>query len=157
MRAIVALSVLLTSGAAFADSLHPIHSFSGPDGQSPTGLVQASDGRLYGVGANGGDQKTCNPDGCGVVFSLGLDGAFTKLHDFHITDGYQPTGLVEAGRGKFYGTTFRGGADSGGGGGVLYSITSTGKFKVLYRFGDGFVCCGPAMPSGHLVKAKDGN
>ena len=157
MRAIVALSVLLTSGAAFADSLHPIHSFSGPDGQSPTGLVQASDGRLYGVGPNGGDQKTCNPDGCGVVFSLGLDGAFTKLHDFHITDGYQPTGLVEAGRGKFYGTTFRGGADSGGGGGVLYSITSAGKFKVLYRFGDGFVCCGPAMPSGHLIKAKDGS
>ena len=45
----------------------------------------------------------------------------------------------------------------GGGGGVLYSITSAGKFKVLHRFGDGFVCCDPAMPSGHLVRAKDRN
>jgi len=157
MRPVLALSALLWSGAAFADPLHVVHSFSGPDGQSPTGLIQASDGKIYGVGANGGDQQTCDPDGCGVVFSLGLDGTFTKLHDFHTDDGYQPTGLVEAGHGKFYGTTFRGGADSGGGGGILYSITAAGKFKVLYRFGDGFVCCDPALPSGHLVKAKDGN
>jgi uncharacterized repeat protein (TIGR03803 family) len=92
-----------------------------------------------------------------VVFSLKTDGTFMKLHDFNTQDGYQPTGLVEASHGKFYGTTFRGGAGSGGGGGVLYSITSAGKFKVLYRFGDGFACCGPAMPSGHLVKARDGN
>ena len=157
MRSVVLLSALLLSGAAYADSLHVLHHFAGPDGQSPTGLIQASDGKLYGVGANGGDQVTCNPDGCGVVFSLATDGTFMKLHDFNTKDGYQPTGLVEAGHGKFYGTTFRGGADSGSGGGVLYSITSAGKFKVLTRFGDGFVCCGPAMPSGHLVKAKDGN
>lgn len=157
MRPVLVLSALLWSGAAYADSLHVLHNFSGPDGQSPTGLIQAFDGKIYGVGANGGDQETCDPDGCGVVFSVGLDGAFTKLHDFHTDDGYQPTGLVEAGHNTFYGTTFRGGAASSGGGGVLYSITSAGKFKVLYRFGDGFTCCGPAMPSGHLVKAKDGN
>jgi len=156
MRIVLALTALLWSSAAFADSLHVVHNFSGADGQSPTGLVQAADGKLYGVGANGGDQQTCNPDGCGVVFSLGLDGTFTKLHDFHTDDGYQPTGLLEAGNGKFYGTTFRGGAASGGGGGVLYSITSSGKFNVLYRFVDGFACCGPAAPTGHLVKAKDG-
>jgi uncharacterized repeat protein (TIGR03803 family) len=157
MRHALVLAALLLPGSAAADSLHVLHHFAGPDGQSPTGLIQASDGKLYGVGANGGDQKTCDPDGCGVVFSLGLDGSFTKLHDFHTDDGYQPTGLVEGGHGKFYGTTFRGGAESGGGGGVLYSITSAGKFKILAHFGDGFVCCGPAMPSGHLIKANDGN
>lgn len=152
--ALLCLSLFAT--AAMADSLTVLHNFNGADGQSPTGLVLGSDAKLYGVGANGGDRQTCDPDGCGVVFSLGADGSFTKLHDFHTTDGYQPTGLVEGKRGKFYGTTFRGGAESGGGGGVLYSITAAGKFKILYRFGDGFVCCGPAMPTGHLVKAKDG-
>lgn len=73
-------------GSHHADSLHVLHNFSGPDGQSPTGLIQASDGQIYGVGANGGDQESCDPDGCGVVFSLGLDGTFTKLHDFHADD-----------------------------------------------------------------------
>lgn len=149
----IACAVLLMATAARADSLEVVHSFSGPDGQSPTGLIQASNGFFYGVGANGGDQATCDPDGCGVVFSLGTDGAFADLHLFDVEDGYQPTGLVEA-KGKFYGTTFRGGADNGGGGGVLYGVAP--KFKVIHRFGDGFVCCGPAMPTGHLVKAKDG-
>lgn len=156
MRSFASLVFCLVATAATADSLTVLHGFNGADGQSPTGLVLGSDGKLYGVGANGGDQKTCDPDGCGVVFSLGLDGAFTKLHDFHTSDGYQPTGLVEGKHGTFYGTTFRGGAESGGGGGVLYSINAKGKFKVLHRFGDGFACCGPAMPTGHLVKAKDG-
>jgi len=156
MRSVASLVICFIATAASADSLSVLHGFNGADGQSPTGLIQGSDGKLYGVGANGGDQKTCDPDGCGVVFSLGLDGAFTKLHDFHTTDGYQPTGLVEGKRGTFYGTTFRGGADSGGGGGVIYSIDAKGKFKVLARLGDGFACCGPAMPTGHLVKAKDG-
>lgn len=153
--AFLAVSAVLFCTAASADSLQVMHGFSGPDGQSPTGLIQASDGKLYGVGANGGDTATCNPDGCGVVFSLGLDGSFTKLHDFHVADGDQPTGLVEGGHGKLYGTTFRGSTDTGIAG-VLYSITGAGKFKVLYRFANGFGCCGPAGPTGHLVKAGDG-
>lgn len=142
-------------GSASADSLHVVHNFSGPDGQSPTGLIQAANGLFYGVGANGGDQQTCDPDGCGVVFGVDRDGNFADLHLFNTRDGYQPTGLVEF-KGKLYGTTRLGGAKNRGGGGVLYNITTAGKFKVLVRFGDGFTCCGPARPTGHLVKAKDG-
>src|SRR5262249_10618147 len=92
----------LTPASVFTD----IHDFcSQPDctdGARPvTGLIQGTDGYLYGVtvegGINGGAK--CNPTGfCGTVFRVSLDGAFTTLYQFcsqpDCTDGYGPSGRL---------------------------------------------------------------
>ena len=152
----VLLPALLAASGAAADSLQVVHNFNGLDGQSPTGLLQAANGLFYGVGENGGDTKTCDPDGCGVIFSVDAAGTFTDLHVFEVTDGNVPTGLVEGQGGKLYGTTMLGGKDEAGGSGTIFSLTSGGKYKVVYRFTGGFTCCDGASPNGHLIAAADG-
>jgi len=133
-----------------------VHNFSGPDGASPTGLIQ--DGAfLYGAGANGGDVNACAPDGCGVIFRSDLAGKVKVLHTFHATDGYNPTGLVKGKDGNFYGTTLAGGQPSGGGAGTIFRIDAAGNFKTLYAFIGGFACCDGAGPTGALIQSADGN
>src|SRR3981081_383605 len=100
--------------AAPAASYKVLHSFSGTDGGSPTGLLQASDGFFYGAAANGGDVNACSPDGCGPLFKRDSSGNLTVLHLFHASDGYSPTGLVKGSDGKFDGATARGGEPCGG-------------------------------------------
>jgi uncharacterized repeat protein (TIGR03803 family) len=143
--------------AAPAASYKLLHSFSGTDGGSPTGLLQASDGFFYGAAANGGDVNACSPDGCGTLFKSDSSGNLTVLHVFHATDGYGPTGLVKGLDGNFYGTTASGGQPSGGGAGTFFRIDPAGNFKVLYAFVGGFACCDGSGPVAQPVLATDGN
>ena len=80
------------------------------DGQGPNaGLVQATDGNLYGATSSGGAQ------GYGSLFSITLGGALTTLHSFVNTDGAGPDGtLVQGTNGDFYGTTSGDGANGAG-------------------------------------------
>jgi uncharacterized repeat protein (TIGR03803 family) len=128
------------------------------DGANPwSGLVQATDGNLYGANANGGAVSTNCPAGCGTVFKITSNGNFSKLHDFDLTTGQNPyTILYQHTNGILYGTTASGGTGSGdpacgeGNCGVLYSenigappfvnmVTTSGKVgaKVGIR-GQGF-------------------
>jgi len=72
-----------------------IHDFTGLDGSSPNdansgGIIQASDGKLYGTTSLGGLHND------GVVFSYDIvNSIYTKIHDFNGTDGKNPEGLVE--------------------------------------------------------------
>jgi len=80
------------------------------DGAGPTaGLVQATDGNLYGTttlgGANGGG---------GTLFKITPAGTLTTLHNFcaqtNCVDGDSPIGgLLQATDGALYGTTYYGG------------------------------------------------
>ena len=80
------------------------------DGQGPNaGLIQATDGNLYGATSSGGAQ------GYGSLFSITLSGALTTLHSFDNTDGAAPDGtLVQGTNGDFYGTTSGDGANGAG-------------------------------------------
>jgi len=85
-----------------------LHSFISTDGESPVGgLIQATDGNLYGttlLGGTGGD---------GTVFKSTLAGVVTPLHIFSGTDGEQPyDALVQHTNGSFYGATEGGGITS---------------------------------------------
>ena len=51
--------------------LTTLHSFDGTDGANPDGLVQATNGDLYGT-KFGGRANSCAPFGCGTVFSLSV-------------------------------------------------------------------------------------
>ena len=133
--------------------LTTLHNFNITDGIGPTGLVQGTDGNLYGTTASGGkyDPIYCSPyNGCGTVFKATTGGAFTSLHSFQSTDGailYAP--VVQASDGAFYGTTWEG---PGGSDGTIFSITSQGKAKPEYTFtGIG------ANPIVGLVQGSDGN
>jgi uncharacterized repeat protein (TIGR03803 family) len=93
-------------------TLTTLHSFDNTDGAWPEGgLVQGTDGNLYGTtsyGANG----QCGV-GCGTVFKITPSGTLTTLHSFDVTDGAYPlAGLVQATDGNFYGTTDTGGTSN---------------------------------------------
>ncbi|MGD0364846.1 MAG: choice-of-anchor tandem repeat GloVer-containing protein [Bryobacteraceae bacterium] len=100
-------------------TLTTLHSFDGSDGETPyAGLIQATDGNLYGTTLFGGD-SLC-PGGCGTVFKITLSGTLTTLHNFcfegECADGVMPYGgLVQATNGEFYGTTTQRSYESTGG------------------------------------------
>lgn len=96
------------------------------DGSTPTGgLIQATDGNLYGTTfAGGANQTSCN-GGCGTIFKITTAGKLATLHSFcaqsQCTDGSQPQeGLVQHTNGSLYGVTYYGGAD---GIGTVFSLS----------------------------------
>jgi uncharacterized repeat protein (TIGR03803 family) len=102
-----------------------------PDGQQPYGgLVQGSDGNLYGTTFAGGGNGDCNGQiGCGTVFKITPSGTLTTLYQFcsqtECADGSGPYGgLTQGSDGNFYGTTWAGG--SGGLGAKELTATFTG-------------------------------
>jgi uncharacterized repeat protein (TIGR03803 family) len=94
-------------------TLTTLHSFDNTDGTSPyAGLVQATDGNLYGTTYLGG------ANGYGTLFKITTSGTLTTLHSFcplyGCPDGASLyAGLVQATNGDFYGTTTNGGSDFG--------------------------------------------
>jgi hypothetical protein len=72
------------------------------DGATPiAGLIQGTDGNLYGTTAFAG---------YGTVYRITLGGTLTTSHIFNWTDGAYPNGeLLQASDGHFYGTTAQGG------------------------------------------------
>jgi uncharacterized repeat protein (TIGR03803 family) len=103
----------ITSGGA----LTVLHDFEGgPDGWFPNGgLVQGTDGNLYGTTYNGGANNA------GTIFLITPAGKLTTLHNFAPAEGNQPyAGLVQGTDGSFYGTTFGGGTY---GGGTVYRLS----------------------------------
>jgi uncharacterized repeat protein (TIGR03803 family) len=152
-----------TSGA-----LTTLYSFGGgDDGANPyAGLVQGSDGNLYGTtrgqqpqgggqgGAQGGD-----PNFNGTVFQISTNRALTTLYSFGGDDGSQPyAGLVQGSDGNFYGTTSNGGTN---GYGTVFQIITNRELTTLYSFGailsSDYYPSDGANPYAGLVQGSDGN
>lgn len=112
-----------------------LHNFTGGlDGVNPSGgLFLDEVGNLYGTTSQGGSFENY-----GILFRLSPSGTETILHVFTgaANDGKYPsyTNLVTDGHGTFYGVTQAGGSTDHG---VVYKITRTGKFTVLYSFAGG--------------------
>ncbi len=128
--------VVTTDGEATI--LHSFNNLYRYDGNVPdAGLIDVK-GTLYGTTYFGG--------GCdeGTVYSVTTAGAETVLHGFcnGVNDGSTPwAGLVNV-HGLLYGTTWLGGGrpihcghpGHPTGCGTVYSITTSGQLKLLYRF-----------------------
>ncbi|MCH2046251.1 MAG: hypothetical protein MK212_19205, partial [Saprospiraceae bacterium] len=96
----------------FTNTYEKKFDFDDINGASPSGnLLQASDGKLYGLTSEGGVNDL------GVIFEydIALD-TYNKRYDFTgTTDGESPRGtLIEAGNGKLYGLTSSGGLNDKG-------------------------------------------
>jgi uncharacterized repeat protein (TIGR03803 family) len=130
------------------------------DGGFPSaGLIQATDGNLYGTAATGGTGAYGFEGISGTVFKITLSGTLTTLYAFcnqsGCADGGGPVaGLVQATDGNFYGTTQFGGAYSGG---TVFKITPSGALTTLYSFCAQTGCADGEYPVAGLVQATDGN
>ncbi len=122
-----------------------LYSFAGgrvccrSDGFRPSsGRLLDVHGTLYGTTLSGGS----SPCHCGTVYSISTSGAKKVLYSFKGgSDGENPVGLVDV-NGVLYGATYSGGTvcttiSNSQGCGTIYSVTTGGKEKVLYRFGGG--------------------
>jgi uncharacterized repeat protein (TIGR03803 family) len=118
------------------------------NGRNPYGsLMQASNGKLYGMTYSGGINNY------GVLFEYDpITSIFTKKLDFdETTSGREPYGsLIQASNGKLYGMTYRGGTN---GYGVLFEYdptTSTYTKKLDFNLDNG------ATPWGSLIQTSNG-
>src|ERR1022692_3416783 len=118
-RACAVLALCATTAIALpAQTLTTLYSFCSQsgctDGDAPyAGLVQATNGDLYGTTVYGGTSGT---NTSGTVFKITPGGTLTTLYSFcsqtNCTDGADPyAGLVQATNGDLYGTTSIGGAN----------------------------------------------
>jgi uncharacterized repeat protein (TIGR03803 family) len=116
--------------------------------QSPSALVQASDGNFYGTTGGGAGLF-------GSVFRITPAGVVTTLKTFTGPGGpYYPTGpLIQARDGKLYGTS-QAGSTQCCGNGTIFSVTLAGKIHVFYNFAD---VGGIAIPAGGVIQGTDGS
>jgi len=119
-----------TDGSGF----QPLLLFDGANGANPeAGLIEASDGTLYGTTYSGGTSNA------GTIFSLSKDGStFSTIFSGFTNDpsapsagqtnGYGPLGrLIEGTNGALYGTTSAGGTN-----GTIFEINKDGTgYSVL--------------------------
>jgi uncharacterized repeat protein (TIGR03803 family) len=118
------------------------------------GVIQARDGRLYGIDFGGEGHLSLRT--YGSVFRVEADGTRTVLHEFDGTDSANPVSeLVEVDDGSLYGTTGSSGVvflPVVGHGTIFRVDPATGMFTTRYRFS------GPdgSNPLGRLIQGTDG-
>jgi uncharacterized repeat protein (TIGR03803 family) len=138
----------LTPGGSYTN----LYSFGSQpfDGTHPSaGLIQGSDGYLYGGTVGGGTNYS------GTLFRISLSGSYSNLYSFlgPPNDGQSAAaGLTRGNDGNFYGVTQGGGTN---GSGTVFRFTTNGTETMLYSFAgptnDGF------QPLAPLVLGTDGN
>jgi uncharacterized repeat protein (TIGR03803 family) len=147
------------AGAASAAAFTVLHSFTGPEGETPAApLIQGADGSFYGVAAHGGDFTVLPPDGGGTVFRMDANGGVERLHAFGGPEGAWPKSLIQARDGFFYGTATLGGQPSisplNPGTGTIFRMDATGVVTVLYVFP--YSIGGGSSQPGPIVQGTDG-
>ncbi len=124
------LLTMLVAATMFAGAVVPaqaqtftsLYSFQSSNGAYPAGLVQGTDGNLYGVALAGGDQFDA-----GVFFKISTSGSEKTLCTFYdigkCRDAQAPENLVLGANGSFYGVALDG---------ENFKLSAGGKLKVLY-------------------------
>jgi uncharacterized repeat protein (TIGR03803 family) len=127
-----------------------LHSFgSGTDGDYPLASLVDVKGTPYGTTWAGGIY------GGGTVFNITTSGTEQVVHNFEGgADGDVPWASLIDVKGTLYGTTYVGGGTGCGGTGcgTVYSISTSGKERVLHSFGSG---SDGQYPRASLLDVKD--
>jgi uncharacterized repeat protein (TIGR03803 family) len=138
--------------AGAVTTLVSFNNTTAPKGAGPLGgLVQGSDGSLYGTTQAGGT------DEMGTVFQVTTSGVLTTLVDFtwntRLARGFQPNQYLAHGSdGNLYGCTREGGTY---GYGTVFRITPAGVLTTLVHFQSGSGL--PRHGAGRLCQASDGH
>jgi uncharacterized repeat protein (TIGR03803 family) len=141
-----ALTTLYSFGSVLDTDGSPL------DNSGPLGLVQGSNGSLYG---------TTGSYGRSTVFTLSASGALTTLYSEEYLNpgllvGWFNDELVQGSDGSLYGTTLFGGGCTNlepYGCGTVFQISTHGAFASLYSFTGG---SDGAHPEAGLVQGNDG-
>lgn len=152
------LAVLLSGGAPASAQTTRVFTFPSAGEPISANLVQAPDGRLYGVTRQGGSSTN------GYLFRLRPDGSdYQTVHNFTLaelgsTAGRPGNSLVIGADGVLYGTTESGGSANNG---TIYKINTDGSgFAVLHSFTAGTTAAtfsgDGGAPRGGLVFGSDG-
>ncbi|MGP8235918.1 MAG: choice-of-anchor tandem repeat GloVer-containing protein [Limisphaerales bacterium] len=150
LKAISSSGAVLTVPSVTAPGVtfSTLYSFTGAaDGGRPNGLMQETNGNLYGTTLIGGLNAS------GTVFQMTPAGVLRTLFRFDNVgnDGFHPSSaLVQGADGHLYGTTEHGGAY---GEGIIFKITTNGTLSTVATFtnGDG------AVPDQAMTVGTDGN
>jgi uncharacterized repeat protein (TIGR03803 family) len=123
------------------------------DGVGPGGIILGADGNFYGAAGGG------NASNGGVIFSISPSGQLKVLYRFcsvapNCQDGAGPNTPILGTDGNFYGVTSGGGSL---GGGVLYELSSTGAYTVLYNFCSYLEGCSAPGEPYDVVRDANGN
>jgi len=140
----------IDSGSDLGTSFTTLRSFDGTDGRlSFAGLVQATNGNLYGTTYYGGTKDSGN------VFEITPRGTLTTLYSLcsksGCTDGeYTYAVPIQGTDGNFYGTTYLGGSKELG---TVFKVTPSGTQTTLHTF------AGPdgSEPLAGLVQGTNGS
>jgi uncharacterized repeat protein (TIGR03803 family) len=149
----IALLVATASTAALAQTYQTIVNNPGPNGQPDAGLVQGTDGYLYGM--------MVSPHG--TLFRTSVNGGLTTLYPFcakaPCTDGTNVNGVIQATDGNFYGTARYGGTGTYCSSycGTVFKITPGGAFSKLHDFCSEHPCLDGGNPLAGLIQGTDGN
>lgn len=120
-------------------------SFNSTNGSNPVGgLIEGTDGNLYGTTSSGGDYSK------GTVFKMTLDGSLSTLLSFDLTNGASPQAkLFQADNRNFYGTTEGFGTNHLG---TVFMMTPPGVLTTIASF-NGTNGINPVAP---MVQGSDG-
>ena len=135
-----------------AGGLTTVYNFAGGDGSHPyAGVIQGTDGNLYGTTQNGGVYNG------GTLFSIATTGALTVLHNFAGTsanDGADPSNtLCQGSDGNLYGTTLSGGMNETG---EIFQSTTSGSVTSLLSFDPSGSKTAPNAAA-NIIQGSDGN
>jgi uncharacterized repeat protein (TIGR03803 family) len=119
----------------------PLHTLLVAEGTTPSPLLQAADGHLYGTTRLGG------ASGSGIVFRITYEGEFSMVASFGRYDGISGLPLVQAADGTFYGTMEYGENNAGS----VFRMTPAGVVSTVYAF--------PGEPPGikAIIQGSDGH
>ena len=115
-------------GDPSASALNVLYNFTANNSGWSTpssGLIQASDGNLYGT--TPGDPGKAG----GTIFKITRAGVLTTLAAFTGSNGAGPASLLQGSDGNFYGTTTAGGST---GSGTVFKLTPVGALTTLISF-----------------------
>jgi uncharacterized repeat protein (TIGR03803 family) len=145
---------VLTAGAP-AQTLSVLYTFTnGVDGALSAGLMQDTNGSIYGTAVDGGT------NGWGSIYEMSRSGTLKPLYSFKGgVDGGSPYAALARGtNGLFYGMAQVGGSNDYG---TIFEVTSNGSFTSLYSFhalrGGNLTNADGATPRYALTLGTNGN
>jgi uncharacterized repeat protein (TIGR03803 family) len=140
LKTLIAMIIgcLVYSVRCYSD-IEILHEFQRPGIYPQGGLIEGSDGTLYGTTREGGLFNQ------GTIFKRHPGGTLSSLHNFKFEEGANPFGSIVLGSDNaFYGMTASGGVN---GAGTIYRFEENGDFRLLHSFSmdDGYILYGSSL------------